>query len=182
MKLEDLSKPLDISEIDFRIQSINKGKYATILAYKDARADMNRLDEVVGVLNWKRQHTRDNKNCIVSIWCDDKKEWISKEDTGTESNAEAQKGLASDSFKRACFNLGIGRELYDYPIISIKLNDNEVTEYNGKLKPSWDLKLREWVWFSQFEDGKLSYLGVKDEKGKARFQFGTYKEPTDGAR
>ena len=52
--------------IDFRIQSINNGKYATILAYKDARCDMNRLDEVFGVYGWKREHLRDNKNCVVS--------------------------------------------------------------------------------------------------------------------
>ena len=175
MNLENLKKPLDISEIDFRIQSINKGKYATILAYKDARADMNRLDSVLGVLNWKREHSRDNKNCTVSLWCDEKKQWISKEDTGTESNAEAQKGLASDSFKRACFNIGIGRELYDYPVISIKLNDDEVAEYQGKYRPSFKLKLKEWSWFSQFEGDKISYLGVKDNLGKVRFQYGEIK-------
>lgn len=169
-----LSKPLSVDQIDFRIQSINKGKYATILAYKDARADMNRLDEVVGALNWQREHARDNKNCIVSIWCDDKKQWVSKEDTGSESMAEANKGLASDSFKRACFNLGIGRELYDYPIISIKLNEDEVTEYNGKFKQSFNLKLKEWVWFSQFIEGKINYLGCKDTNGKVRFTWGTY--------
>lgn len=176
--MKELSKPLSINEIDFRIQSINKGKYATILAYKDARADMNRLDEVLGVLNWKREHTRDNRNCIVSIWCDEKKQWISKEDTGTESNAEAQKGLASDSFKRACFNLGIGRELYDYPVISIKLNDNEVTEYNGKFRPSFYLKLKEWKWFSFFVDGKIDYLAVKDTSNNLRFEWGNRPNKT----
>jgi len=86
---------------------------------------MQRLDEVVGALNWKREHTRENKNCIVSIYNPDTKEWISKEDTGTESMSEAEKGLASDSFKRACFNWGIGRELYDYPVIQVKLNSEE---------------------------------------------------------
>lgn len=178
-KKKTLTSPLSVNEIDFRIQSINKRKCATILAYKDARADMNRLDEVLGAYNWKREHTRDNKNCIVSIWCDEKKQWISKEDTGTESNAEAQKGLASDSFKRACFNLGIGRELYDYPVIQIQLKDNEVQEYNGKLKPSWDLKLKEWTWFTQFTKGKITYLGCKDNKGEVRFTWGKYvKEPT----
>ncbi len=76
---------------------------------------MDILDETVGVYNWKREHTRDNANCIVSIYDQEKKEWISKEDTGTESNTEKEKGLASDSFKRACVNLGIGRELYTAP-------------------------------------------------------------------
>ena len=172
--MKDLTKPLSINEIDFRIQSINKGKFATILAYKDARADMNRLDEVVGALNWKREHTRDNKNCIVSIYNPETNEWVSKEDTGTESNTEQAKGLASDSFKRACFNWGIGRELYDYPLIQIKLLDNEVSEYQGKFKPTWDLKLKEWKWISEFKDNKIVALACKDNNGKVRFNWGKF--------
>lgn len=174
--MKQLNTPLQIDEIDFRIQSINKDGYATFLAYKNARADMDRLDEVVGHLNWKREHTRDNHNCIVSIWDDAKKEWISKEDTGTESYAEKEKGLASDSFKRACFNWGIGRELYEYPQIQIKLNDNEFYMDNGKAKPSYELKLRHWTWFSQFENGKISYLAAKDQNGKKRFAWGEFNK------
>lgn len=169
--LKELQKPLDISDIDFRIQSINKGKYATLLAYKDARVDMKRLDEVVGALNWKREHKNNNANCVVSIWDEQKKEWISKEDTGTESFTEKAKGLASDSFKRACFNWGIGRELYDYPVIQIKLKDDEITEYNGKLRASFNLKLREWRWYSEFKDSKLVRLACKDVNGKVRFNY-----------
>lgn len=176
MYLKDLQKPLPIESIDFRVQSINKGGYATILAYKDARVDINRLNEVCGVLGWKREHTRDNKNCIVSIWDEPNKHWVSKEDTGTESNAEAQKGLASDSFKRACFNFGIGIELYDYPVIQVKLEDNEFKEENGRVKATWNLKLKEWIWFSQFEGNKLTYLAAKDNNGKKRFEYGTYKK------
>lgn len=174
MNLKELQKPLPIESIDFRVQSINKGGYATILAYKDARVDINRLNEVCGVLGWKREHTRDNKNCIVSIWDDANKHWVSKEDTGTESMAEAAKGLASDSFKRACFNFGIGIELYDYPPISIKLNQNEFKLENGKVKPTWDFKLKDWKWFSQFTDDKLTFLACKDENGKLRFSYGKY--------
>jgi hypothetical protein len=172
MDLKDLQRPLEIHEIDFRVQSINKGGYATVLAYKDARADMNRLDEVCGVLNWKREHLNGNANCIVSIWDESKKQWVSKEDTGTESNTEKEKGLASDSFKRACFNFGIGRELYDYPSIQIKLLDNEFDK--GTNKPTWDFRLKEWTWFSQFTEGKLNYLACKDNNGKVRFTFGKY--------
>lgn len=174
MNLNELSKPLPISSIDFRVQSVNKGGYAIILAYKDARVDMQRLDEVCGALNWKREHTRDNHNCIVSLWDESKKEWVSKEDTGTESNTEKDKGLASDSFKRACFNWGIGRELYDYPIIQVKLRDDEFDKATGK--PTFNFKLKEWKWFSQFEGNELTYLGCKDEKGNVRFQFGTLKK------
>jgi hypothetical protein len=175
MDIKDLQKPLPIENIDFRVQSINKGGYATILAYKDARVDMQRLDDVCGALGWKREHTRDNANCIVSIWDENKKQWVSKEDTGTESNTEKEKGQASDSFKRACFNWGIGRELYDYPLIQIKLNDSELDKVTGK--PTFNFKLKEWKWFTQFtESGKISYLGVKDNNGVVRFQFGTIKK------
>lgn len=62
MDLDKLKEPLNISDIDFRVQSINKGGYTTILAYKDARVDMNRLDTVCTPLKWKREHTRENKN------------------------------------------------------------------------------------------------------------------------
>ena len=107
-------------EIEVRTQSISKdGKGAILLLYKDARCDMNILDETIGSLNWKREHSRDNANCTVSLYNEVIGEWISKEDTGSESNQDAQKGLASDSFKRACFNWGIGRELYTSPFIWI---------------------------------------------------------------
>jgi len=175
MNLKDLKTPLDISQIEFRVQSINKGGYATILAYKDARVDMQRLDEVCGALNWKREHTRDNKNCIVSIWDDDKKQWVSKEDTGKESNTEAEKGLASDSFKRACFNWGIGRELYDFPVIQIKLHDDEWQMSGDKPRQTWKLNLRDWAWYAEHDEGKLSFLAAHDGEN-GRFKWGTRKQ------
>jgi len=174
MDLTKLSAPLKIDQIDFRIQSINKGGYATILAYKDARVDMQRLDEVCGPLNWQRRHLRENHNCVVSIWDGEKSDWINKEDTGTESNTEAAKGLASDSFKRACFNWGIGRELYDYPLIQIKLDSGEFEIRNDRAKATWNLKLRDWLWYSEFDGGKISFLAANDGN-KTRFQWGKRK-------
>ncbi len=177
MNIKDLSKPLSIDQIDFRVQSVNKGGYATILAYKNARVDQQRLDDVCGPLNWRRAHTRDNHNCIVGVWDKDKENWVTKEDTGTESNTEAEKGVASDSFKRACFNWGIGRELYDYPVIQIKLNQNEFKvipasgNYKERAVTTWDFKLRDWVWYSEFEDGKISFLAGNDGS-KTRFTWG----------
>ena len=112
-------RDLTEEEIDVRISTVKEGSGMSLLLYKDARCDMNVLDETVGPYNWQWSHSRDNANCTVSIWDDEKKQWISKEDTGTESNTEAEKGLASDSFKRACFNWGIGRELYTSPFIWI---------------------------------------------------------------
>lgn len=175
MDLKELSKPLAINQIDFRVQSINKGGYATILAYKDARVDMQRLDEVCGPLNWKREHCRENHNCIVSIWDAEKNQWVSKEDTGTESYSDAQKGLASDSFKRACFNWGIGRELYDYPVISVKLREDEWQMAGDKPRATWSLKLREWDWYAEFTEGRLSFLACKDDQGKVRWKHGERK-------
>lgn len=112
---------LRADEIECRIGTISENGL-TLLLFKDARCDMNILDETVGPLNWKREHTRDNANCIVSIYDEEKKQWVPKEDTGKESFNEAEKGLASDSFKRACFNWGIGRELYTAPFIYIPSN------------------------------------------------------------
>jgi hypothetical protein len=123
------------NEIDLRIATASE-KGVSLLLYKDARCDMNILDETVGPTNWQRQHTRDNANCIVSIWDEEKKQWIGKEDTGTESFTEKEKGLASDSFKRACFNWGIGRELYTAPFIWIPADKCKIesSEYQGKKK------------------------------------------------
>lgn len=121
--MEQAYKPmfrdLRADEIECRVKTI-KSNGLQILLYKDARCDQNILDETVGAMNWQRGHIRDNANCIVSIWDEKKQQWVGKEDTGTESNTEAEKGLASDSFKRACFNWGIGRELYTAPFIWVK--------------------------------------------------------------
>ena len=167
-KIKKLQEPLSINNIDFRVQSMSAKGYVTLLAYKDARVDMQRLDDTIGVLNWKREHTRDNKNCIVSIWCDEKKQWISKEDTGTESNTEQEKGLASDSFKRACFNWGIGRELYDYPQIFFQLYPNEFKADGNKAKPTFDFKLSKWRWEMENKDGKITLKGY-DDKNRLRY-------------
>lgn len=121
------------NEIDCRVATCSE-KGVSLLLYKDARCDMNILDETVQPMNWTRSHSRDNANCTVSIWDPEKGQWVSKEDTGTESNTEAQKGLASDSFKRACFNWGIGRELYTAPFIWVSADKCNIKQgRNGKL-------------------------------------------------
>lgn len=137
-------RTLRADEIDCRVDRINERGVALLL-YKDARCDQNILDETVGPFNWKRSHSRENANCTVSIWDETKHEWVSKEDTGTESNTEAAKGLASDSFKRACVNWGIGRELYTSP--SIWVTDCNIdTGKNGKL-----------TCYDKFEVSKIEY-------------------------
>lgn len=158
MKLE--FRKLRADEIDCRIGQI-KENGLSLLLYKDARCDMNVLDETVGAMNWKREHTRDNKNCIVSIWDEDKKQWISKEDTGTESNTEAEKGLASDSFKRACVNWGIGRELYTAPFIWIKAGDANITNYGGKFRCNDGFSVAKLTYK---KNGDIDGLAIRNDK------------------
>lgn len=119
-------------EIECRVGTINE-KGLSLLLYKDARCDMNLLDE--SGVKWKREHQLLNGKlfCTVSIWDEEIKEWVSRQDVGVESNTEATKGEASDSFKRACFNWGIGRELYSAPFIWISAGKYGVkTNKSGK--------------------------------------------------
>lgn len=157
-------RKLRADEIDCRIGSITE-KGLTLLLYKDARCDMNVLDETVGAMNWKREHTRDNRNCVVSIWDADKGQWVSKEDTGTESNTEAEKGLASDSFKRACVNWGIGRELYTAPFIYVAKDKCNIMEIGGKRKCYDKFRVEKLTYK---ENGDIDGLAIINEKTNSR--------------
>ena len=150
---ENMFRLLRADEIDARVAQV-KENGLSLLLYKDARCDMNVLDETVGSFNWKREHSRENANCIVSIWDAEKQQWISKEDTGTESQSEAQKGLASDSFKRACVNWGIGRELYTAPFIWIKADDCKIIKSGDKFKT-----------FDKFSVRNISYNDKREIDG-----------------
>lgn len=143
-------RDLRADEIECRVAQA-KENGVSLLLYKDARCDQTILDETVGEFGWQRAHTRDNANCVVSIWDDKKQQWISKEDTGTESNTEKEKGLASDSFKRACFNWGIGRELYTAPFIWIPAAECTALKQKGD----------RWQCYDSFEVRK-----IKVEKGR----------------
>lgn len=159
-------RELRADEIDCRVKVV-KDTGVSLLLYKDARCDQNILDEAVGAMNWQRSHSRDNANCTVSIWDADKKMWVLKEDTGTESNTEAEKGVASDSFKRACFNWGIGRELYTAPFIWIS-GANKKDEF----------KVKE----IEYENGVISKLVIVDAKGNIAYEMGKrvkYKPPKE---
>jgi hypothetical protein len=168
----NMFRTLRADEIDCRIAQV-KESGLSLLLYKDARCDQNILDEVVGPFNWKREHTRDNRNCIVSIKNPDTGEWVSKEDTGTESNTEKEKGLASDSFKRACFNWGIGRELYTAPFVWISAKDCNLKESKGRLT-CFD---RFTVKGIGYTDGVITGLEIKNQAtGKICFRWGEINE------
>ena len=170
-------RQLKAEEIECRVAQISE-KGLSLLLYKDARCDMNILDETVGALSWKREHTRDNRNCIVSIWDEQKGQWISKEDTGTESFTEAEKGLASDSFKRACVNWGIGRELYSAPKIWIPAENCNI-KTGKKGKPAC---------YDKFSVAKLTYkangdienLAIRNDSMK-KLAF-IHQEPSSGSK
>ena len=151
-------RDLKSDEIDVRIAQVTE-KGISLLLYKDARVDQDILDETVGQMNWQRIHTRDNANCIVQIWDKEKQQWISKEDTGTESFTEKEKGLASDSFKRACFNWGIGRELYTAPFIWVSADKCNISQYNGK----YTSKDKFSVEAIQITDKVITGLAIKND-------------------
>lgn len=124
---------LRADEIECRVGTINENG-VSLLLYKDARADMKILDEVYGPMNWQRRHEMIGGSlyCTVSVWDEEKKQWISKMDVGTESYTEKEKGQASDSFKRACVSLGIGRELYSAPFIWVPASKLQIQKKNDK--------------------------------------------------
>ena len=144
-----------------------------LLLYKNARVDMKIMDELFTPMGWKRTHKLigDRLYCCVEVYNPETKEWICKEDVGVESNTEAEKGQASDSFKRACVNWGIGRELYTAPKITIELNENEYTkDQNSRIKV--------WAYFSVKSIGydsktrTITSLKIQDKFGNVRFSMG----------
>ncbi len=124
---------LTADEIECRVGMCSE-KGVSLLLYKDARCDMKILDEVFGPDNWQRGHEviGGNLYCSVSVWNAEKKQWISKQDVCTNGNTEKEKSQASDSFKRACVNWGIGRELYTAPFIWISAGKTSIKEKSGK--------------------------------------------------
>lgn len=160
-------RDLRADEIDVRVGNILDNG-VSLLLYKDARVDQDILDETVGNMNWQRKHLRDNANCIVSIYDEDKNVWVEKEDTGTESNTEKEKGLASDSFKRACVNWGIGRELYTSPYIWVNAEDITIyTNKKGKQAVKEGFSVEKIV----IKDKKITCLSIKTTKGKRVFVY-----------
>lgn len=145
---------LRADEIECRVSTVKKNG-CSLLLYKDARVDQNILDETVGPERWQRKHEiiGGNLYCNVGILClttPDTMEWVWKQDVGTESYTEKEKGQASDSFKRACFNWGIGRELYTAPFIWIGPEDVKIEEKDGR-----------FTTYDRFEVKEIGYMGKR---------------------
>lgn len=161
-------RKLRADEIECRVSRVvDKGLW--LLLYKDARVDQRILDETVGPFKWQRSHRLIGENlyCTVSIFNETTGEWVSKEDVGTESNTEKEKGQASDSFKRACFNWGIGRELYTAPQVFIRKEGYKEAERGG----TYDRFVVDAIGYD--ENGSINHLRIKNKNsGKVVFEQG----------
>ena len=177
----NLCKPTPFSDYEFRIGHTSKRNYGkewwvTLLVYKNARYDMDVLDKYFNG-RWERTHKeiKGNLYCGVKLWDNDYKLSIERWDTGSESNMDASKGEASDSFKRACVNFGIGRDLYNLPfIVEFKLNDGEYyeTEYKGKKKCNPTINLKQWTWGGDRDkDDNIKVFGIRDANGHVSFKY-----------
>lgn len=173
-------RTLRADEIEVRVQSTkenSKGAGAIMLLYKDARCDMRILDETFGVTGWQRSHELINGNlfCNIEIWDNEKKCWVRKQDVGTESNTEKEKGQASDSFKRAGFNIGIGRELYTSPFIwvNLKETDDYYKDNKGSIKVTQNFTVAHVEYNNNRE---ISELSIVDKNGVVRF---THKDKSE---
>ena len=150
-------RKLTANDVEARVQSCDENGFVLLL-YKNARCDMNILDETVGAENWQREHYEVKGNLFCRVGINTCKEpllrndcWVWKADCGTESNTEKEKGESSDSFKRACFNWGIGRELYTAPKTKIKGHTYQ-TKRNNKD-----------VWVPEYYAFEVVEMEVSDE-------------------
>lgn len=169
--MEYAFRTLRADEIDVRVAFIN-GEGMSLLLYKDARCDMNILDETYGVSRWQRTHELINGNlfCSVGINFPDAngyERWVWKQDVGTESYTEKEKGQASDSFKRACFNWGIGRELYTAPFIWV----TNCEKYDK-------FKVKEIAYSENRKINKLVIVKIKYGDETVVYEYGTDKPKT----
>ena len=166
-------RPLKAEEVECRVGQCSE-KGVSLLLYKDARCDMTLLDEVVGPENWDCSYESiDGKLfCTVGIRCSPEgsyHDWVYKQDTGTPSNMEAQKGEASDAFKRACFKWGIGRELYTAPFIWVHADKCNIKPgRNGKPQCYDDFRVTEL----EVDSGQIVKLTICNMSRKGVVVYG----------
>lgn len=163
-------RKLDASEIEVRINQVSE-KYTQLLLYKTARTDANVLDETVGAMNWQSDYKQIKDDIYAGIGIYDKElGWVWKWDTGTAGNFEPEKSIASDSFKRAGFKWGIGRELYTAPKIAV-LNDAIGGAYSRESngRKYWNLnKPYQTFYVKKLEynsNNEISKITIVDGKG-----------------
>lgn len=173
---------LEPSEIQCRVDRVTTFQdgngTASIVMYKDARVDQKILDELFGPFGWQREHqVMDGRVvCTISIWDEENRQWVKKQDVGAEGNFEKEKSEFSDAFKRAAFNIGIGRNLYSAPKVNVRLDKSEIYERNGKpqCRPSFSIGKIYYEMDSQrnpVTGGRIMAVDLIDDKGNYRGRF-----------
>lgn len=167
-------RDLTRDEIEVRVQSVSE-KGAVLLLYKDARCDMRILDETMGPDNWQKRFYENKGTLFCSVGIRVRREfqtvvqpydeWVWKDDAGVPSNTEAAKGEASDAFKRACFNWGIGRELYTSPFIWVPAQSINVRPGKNGKPQCFDRFSVEKV---RTEEGRITGLSIWNETKACR--------------
>lgn len=176
--MEKKIRCLKPEEIEIRVQQVTE-KGAQLLLYKDSRCDKRILDETFGIFGWKDRYEeiKGNLFCTISIYDDEKQQWIDKCDCGTESFSEKEKGEASDAFKRAGFNVGIGRELYTrifyFASVPTKKNDKAKYDLANKYEKFTVAEIS-----TNEETEKIEKIKIADSKGNIVFSYGYSKTAT----
>lgn len=163
-------RELRADEIEVRVAQCSQ-KGVSLLLYKDSRCDMRILDETFGVMGWRDSYQSINGElfCTIAVWDEQKAQWIAKQSNGTPSNMEAEKGRASDAFKRAGFMLGIGRELYTAPFIWVPSGKCNIKQGKNGRPACYDKFSCEKV---RIENGQITGLSIyNDTKGCRAYVF-----------
>lgn len=170
---------LRADEIECRVATVNE-KGASLLLFKDARVDLKILDETFGPFGWQRTHQSIDGNlyCTISLWDSEKQQWISKQDVGTKSYSEKEKGQASDSFKRAAFCVGVGRELYTAPFIWIPAAKAKVQKKEDKYVVTEHFTVS---YIAYDGNREIAALVIKDSKGNVVYSMQQDKQTREAA-
>lgn len=154
-----MNRLLEAREISCRVQQVD-AKGVTLLLYVTSRAGQEKLDEKYGVLGWKDEYREIGGQlfCRISAWDYKSGQWIYKEDVGTESFTEKEKGRASDAFKRACVKHGISRELYSAPRIYIPASQCNIVERKDKSGKGTG----KYNTYDKFHVNKITYNAYKE--------------------
>lgn len=161
-------RDLRADEIEVRVAQVGQ-RGVSLLLYKDSRCDMRILDETFGVMGWRDSYQSINGElfCTIEVWDAEKSQWVAKQSNGSPSNMEAEKGRASDAFKRAGFMLGIGRELYTAPFIWVSSEKCNIGKGKNGRPACYDSFRCEKV---RIENGQITGLSIyNDSKGCRAF-------------
>lgn len=171
-------RELKAEEIEVRVSRVTNAG-VELLLYKDSRCDMRILDETFGPERWQCRFYEHKGTlfCSLGVYVNEIGEWVWKDNAGAPSNMEAQKGEASDAFKRAAFTWGIGRELYTAPRIFVyadkckKLSQGK----NGKMQCYDQFRVAKVA----IEDGRITGIRIVNDSDKGNIVF-SWKEPSNG--